>query len=195
MNHNYEEFNRLMNEFKDGKELYENSPIFNACFRGILAGGSIYKILEEVINIQHDTQKQLSSILNPSVMNCFSKIEKSAEMYRKEYYNARKHCPKCFSENHSSTLVGYIIDMSKPEAYRDDNRCVCEDCGDVHTTHYRVGPNIFKLTQLDAAGVSIETVEFKDIFKDKMKYSRYILELNNRKFMIINGDIEEKFNY
>ena len=44
-------------------------------------------------------------------------------------------CPKCKSKGHSSTLVGYILDMANKDDYKDLNRC---SCGDTHTTHDRV---------------------------------------------------------
>lgn len=55
-------------------------------------------------------------------------------------------CPKCGSESYSTTLVGYILNMDKKEDYKDKNRCVCQECGDVHTTHDRlsVTPEMLK---------------------------------------------------
>jgi hypothetical protein len=36
------------------------------------------------------------------------------------------------------TLAGYIVDLSKPEEYKDLNKSTCNDCGDVHTVHDRI---------------------------------------------------------
>ena len=52
----------------------------------------------------------------------------------KQYYENHKYCPKCGSTAHSSTYVGYILDMQN----KDKNKCVCCQCGNVHTTHDRI---------------------------------------------------------
>lgn len=47
-------------------------------------------------------------------------------------------CPDCGRESeYSITLVGYIFDADKPEAYRDRNGCKCK-CGSRHEYHDRV---------------------------------------------------------
>jgi DNA repair exonuclease SbcCD ATPase subunit len=38
-------------------------------------------------------------------------------------------CPVCGSKNYTMTLVGFPLDSSKPEEYKDRNACVCQDCG------------------------------------------------------------------
>lgn len=58
-----------------------------------------------------------------------------------DYYNNHKYCPKCGSEEHSSTLAGFILNMDNKEAYKDLNRCTCGNCQDRHTTHDRVSQN------------------------------------------------------
>lgn len=64
---------------------------------------------------------------------------------RKEYKKVIKQynldhalCPKCGAKSHSTTYVGYILHMDRKDEYKDLNRCVCSNCGDVHTTHDRV---------------------------------------------------------
>lgn len=61
-----------------------------------------------------------------------------SDNFKKEYYLNHKFCPKCGNEGHSTTLVGYILDMDKKEEYKDLNNCVCSKCGDIHTAHERV---------------------------------------------------------
>lgn len=56
----------------------------------------------------------------------------------KQYHLDHARCPKCGSESHSTTYVGYILHMDRKDEYKDLNRCVCSNCGDVHTTHDRV---------------------------------------------------------
>jgi len=60
------------------------------------------------------------------------------DVFMKEYKKMHDACPKCNSIIHSTTLVGYILDMSEKEKYKDKNRCVCLECGDTHITHDRV---------------------------------------------------------
>jgi len=58
--------------------------------------------------------------------------------FMKQYYENHKYCPKCGSTGHSSTYVGYILDMQNKDNYKDLNTCVCRQCGNVHTTHDRI---------------------------------------------------------
>lgn len=59
----------------------------------------------------------------------------------KEYHLNHALCPKCGAKGHSTTYMGYIINTAKKDEYKDLNRCVCSECGDVHTTHDRVKLN------------------------------------------------------
>ena len=52
-------------------------------------------------------------------------------------------CPKCGSKGHSSTVMGYVMDMEKPEDYKDLNSCVCSECAYVHKTHDRISKEAF----------------------------------------------------
>lgn len=58
--------------------------------------------------------------------------------FMKSYNDAHKCCPKCHSTSHSTTYVGYILHMDAKDDYKDLNKCVCSNCGSVHTTHERV---------------------------------------------------------
>jgi transcription elongation factor Elf1 len=63
---------------------------------------------------------------------------KAYDEFMDDYNEKHKFCPKCGSEDHSTTLVGYILDRSKKDEYKDKNSCVCSDCGDRHIFHDRV---------------------------------------------------------
>ena len=58
--------------------------------------------------------------------------------FLKEYKINHAKCPKCGAESHSTTYVGYILHMDKKDEYKDLNKCVFSECGNVHTTHDRV---------------------------------------------------------
>lgn len=63
---------------------------------------------------------------------------KEYKNFLKEYKINHAKCPKCGAESQSTTYIGYILHMDKKDEYKDLNRCVCSECGDVHTTHDRV---------------------------------------------------------
>ena len=48
---------------------------------------------------------------------------------RDAYYRARKRCPVCFGTWVHQTLVGCVLNLEKPEEYKDTNRAMCEACG------------------------------------------------------------------
>lgn len=75
--------------------------------------------------------------VEPVCLECDNKMLASDRL-RKQYHESHKCCPKCGSESHSSTLVGYIFNAEHPEAYKDLNSCVCSNCGDRHTCHERL---------------------------------------------------------
>ena len=53
-------------------------------------------------------------------------------------YEEKHQCfPKCGSESYTTTLVGYPLDMNNKESYKDENKCTCNDCKDIHITHDR----------------------------------------------------------
>lgn len=72
--------------------------------------------------------------------------EESLNSYKEfmsEYKKTHEVCPKCGSKSCMSTLMGYILDSSNKENYKDLNRCTCMDCGDVHTCHERISMEEF----------------------------------------------------
>jgi hypothetical protein len=68
---------------------------------------------------------------------------KDYDEFMKMYNKEHKVCPKCGSNKHTSTLMGYIFDNSKPDEYKDLNRCQCTNCGDQHTCHERISIDKF----------------------------------------------------
>jgi uncharacterized OB-fold protein len=66
------------------------------------------------------------------------------DLFMKEYHERKKLCPKCGSLSHSTTLAAYIFNESKPEEYKDMNRCTCQNCGDKHVTHDRISVEEFR---------------------------------------------------
>ncbi len=107
-----------------------------------------FKITKETIDNDNTTTNLIDEngnefILSPYVYVPYLIVESDernteAEDFKKDYNNKHKLCPKCKSENCTQTLVGYILDMSKKEEYKDKNICVCCDCEDAHTVHERV---------------------------------------------------------
>ena len=81
----------------------------------------------------------IDSEIRNEAMQEYSKIRrKQSEEFRKQYAKAHALCPECGAKPHSSTYAGYILDMSKPETYRDENKTVCSGCGHSCTTHERI---------------------------------------------------------
>jgi hypothetical protein len=58
--------------------------------------------------------------------------------FLKKYNEEHLCCPNCGSELHSTTLIGFVMDINNPELYKDKNKCKCCECGDNHITHDRV---------------------------------------------------------
>src|SRR4051812_48608203 len=67
------------------------------------------------------------------------------DSFMKEYNKQHMCCPKCGAESHMTTLAGYVLNLDKPEAYKNLNRCDCIACGDVHTAHERVPKKPYNL--------------------------------------------------
>ncbi len=57
--------------------------------------------------------------------------------FMEEYNRLHAACPKCGATAHSSTYAGYIVNMADTESYKDENSCMCSECGDRHITHER----------------------------------------------------------
>lgn len=78
-------------------------------------------------------------VLVPYILSEHS--EESSNRYSEfmnQYHNQHKYCPECGCEHYTTTLVAYILNWDKRDEYKDNNKCVCSKCGDVHTTHDRV---------------------------------------------------------
>ena len=75
------------------------------------------------------------------------------EEFMEQYDSMHEACPKCGSLSCRSTLVGYILNMSDMESYKDLNTCTCMDCGDIHTTHERVNKSIIRHDKLNDMGI------------------------------------------
>jgi hypothetical protein len=58
--------------------------------------------------------------------------------FMKAYNLAHECCPQCGSKMCTTSLVGYLLDLSKKDDYKDLNKCSCYDCGDKHIMHERV---------------------------------------------------------
>lgn len=58
-----------------------------------------------------------------------------AQRYRKDYYESHKHCPGCGSIHTTQTLMGYTLDCSDLQSYRDENRATCIQCKWSGTVH------------------------------------------------------------
>jgi ribosomal protein L32 len=69
--------------------------------------------------------------------------QKSDEFHRK-YKLAHALCPKCGHDKCSSTYAGYILNLSDPDAYRDENRTVCSQCKHTCTRHERISTTDWK---------------------------------------------------
>lgn len=78
-------------------------------------------------------------ILAPYVLDEHTdETSKQYDEFMKEYHNQHKYCPKCGAMEHTSTLVGYPLNLDKKEEYKDMNRCECMKCGHHHSAHDRV---------------------------------------------------------
>jgi hypothetical protein len=53
----------------------------------------------------------------------------------KEYHEAHSACPSCGCTSHQSTYMGYVMYMSEPEKYKDENIVKCSSCGWGGITH------------------------------------------------------------
>lgn len=60
------------------------------------------------------------------------------KIWASKYISDHALCPKCNHNSYDSTLVQYMVDPSNLSAFKDENRCTCHKCGDVHTVHERV---------------------------------------------------------
>lgn len=56
--------NILLSKFDNGLELYQNNSFFNNAINNLLQGGDIYKIFEQIIVMQQETQKRYEEIFS-----------------------------------------------------------------------------------------------------------------------------------
>jgi predicted nucleic-acid-binding Zn-ribbon protein len=75
----------------------------------------------------------------------FNTFHRRRDEFIEKYNLLHKYCPKCGSTFYKTTLVGYPIDSSNPDEYKDLNKCTCANCKDVHTYHDRVSANNQKI--------------------------------------------------
>jgi len=85
----------------------------------------VFYSLEELDKFYKDKKEQM-------------RIDNKYDDFMIQYYNDHKYCPKCGSDEYSSTLMGYALDLDDKASYKDLNRCTCGQCKDIHTTHERV---------------------------------------------------------
>lgn len=73
-----------------------------------------------------------------SLTDLFEKLHQKYKKFMEQYNKDHRLCPKCGSEKHTETYVGYVSNHDNPEDYKDKNYCECLNCGDVHIKHDRV---------------------------------------------------------
>jgi len=61
------------------------------------------------------------------------------DIFMGKYEEEHQCCPQCGSELYRTTDIDlrYCVDMNNKESYKDNNKCTCTDCGDVHIRHDR----------------------------------------------------------
>jgi DNA-directed RNA polymerase subunit RPC12/RpoP len=67
----------------------------------------------------------------------FAEQRKKILEFRKIYKEQHAVCPKCGSEDCTTTMAAYVLDVNNLDSYQNKNRCVCEDCKFIHTVHDR----------------------------------------------------------
>lgn len=60
--------NSLLSKFDNGLELYQNNSVFANCIEHLLRGGDIYKIFEQIIIMQSNTQEKLTELISSGVL-------------------------------------------------------------------------------------------------------------------------------
>lgn len=80
----------------------------------------------------------------PYVIKTVTGPSKEYTAFMKSYHKKHAVCPKCGSIKHSTTLMGYILNMDNKEAYKDLNKCVCSDCNFCCTEHERISKKEFE---------------------------------------------------
>lgn len=112
------------------KEDYKNKMIDKSRY-------SVVNINEN--QLTEEEMKEKGYVFAP--YTCVEHTEESSKQYDEfmdEYYKQHECCPKCGAEEHTSTLVGYVLNCDSKDEYKDMNRCECMKCGDKHSAHDRV---------------------------------------------------------
>ena len=60
--------NALLSKFNNGLELYQTNAVFANCIEHLLRGGDIYKIFEQIIVMQTNTQNKYSELIKSGVL-------------------------------------------------------------------------------------------------------------------------------
>jgi hypothetical protein len=60
--------NELLSKFENGLELYRNNAVFANCIEHLVRGGDIYKIFEQIIIMQSNTQEKLTELITSGVL-------------------------------------------------------------------------------------------------------------------------------
>ena len=135
----YVQYGLLTHKFKNMKKIKTNyaNKMVDDKFYGVIN-------VENVPIIKHLSSEEIAEgkqgyILAPYILGEHTEeSSKQYDMFMKEYHKKHKYCPKCGCEQHTTTLVGYILNWDKKDEYKDLNRCVCTKCGDNHSAHDRV---------------------------------------------------------
>lgn len=127
---------------------------------------SIRKTLNEVVNdlkVRHvltdeaaaDIKREMaqyafyatvdSAVRDEAVNEMMQEHRKKSGEFHRKYEQEHALCPKCGHDKCSSTYAGYILDMSKPEAYRDENDTVCGRCKHSCERHERISAEEWEL--------------------------------------------------
>jgi hypothetical protein len=88
MSQNSQSLVDVINKFKNGKELYNTSPLFNSIINTILQGNSLYKIIEDlcemIFELNQKFSEQLTQKPNIKILALGQKV------YHKEIYSGRE---------------------------------------------------------------------------------------------------------
>jgi len=79
-----------------------------------------------------------SAVRNEAVTEVHKESSKKSKAFHKQYALEHALCPKCGHDGCSSTYAGYILDMSNPDKYKNENHTVCGKCHHGCTMHERI---------------------------------------------------------
>jgi len=55
--------NQILSKFDNGVELYQTNAVFANCVEGLLRGGDVYKMLEQVVLMNTDVQNKYLELI------------------------------------------------------------------------------------------------------------------------------------